>query len=383
MLLVSSLERGGAERQVIELANHLDPDRFDVTVASMSPHVPLAAHLNDVERRLYIVPRRGKYDVSVVSRIASIGREKRIKIIHAFLFDAEMVARLAGKLAGVPVVLGSERNTDYERPWSHHFCYRMTHRWIDGMIANSHAGKRFNMRTLGIPHRQIHVVHNCVDAGRFQRVSSNGLRDELGIPPSAQVVGMVANFKRQKRHADFFEMATRVRERIPDTWFICAGEPLRDNMQGAADYHLQMKWLVMDRKLGDRVLFLGQREDMPLVYGVCDVTVLTSSREGTPNVLLESMACEIPVVATNIADNAQVVRDGHTGFLVPLGDMDRLTERVCGLLKDAERRQEMGRAAREWVERRFSPRQLAINVETIYSRLLSRKLRSRTGRQRR
>jgi glycosyltransferase involved in cell wall biosynthesis len=112
---------------------------------------------------------------------------------------------------------------------------------------------------------------------------------------------------------------------------------------------------------------------MPEVYNACDVTVLTSSREGTPNVLLESMACGVPVVATDVADNAHLVPDGRVGFIVPLGDTAALADRVCRLLEDAPRRREMGEAARAWVQREFSSAALARKTEAVYEDQLRRK----------
>ncbi|MCH7701695.1 MAG: glycosyltransferase, partial [Planctomycetes bacterium] len=333
MLLVSSLERGGAERQVVLLANHLDRRRFEVTVCSLSPEVPLAVDLIDRDRVLTVVAKRWRYDLGAVTRVAGLMRRLRTQMVHAFLFDAEMVARLAAKLAGVPIVVSSERNSNYVRPVIHSLCLRLTSPWSAAMIANSHAGKRFTVRTLGVPADRIHVVHNGVDTDRFRPRESHRLRSALGIAPDHPLVGMVASFKPQKNHLMFLRMAGRVLERIPETRFVCVGERLcaGEGAIGAtgsgarvhaqsAEYHRTIASALDGLALGDRVMMPGKWDDMPDFYNACDLTVLTSRHEGTPNVLLESMACGVPVVATEVSDNADILPEGCGGFLVQLDD---------------------------------------------------------------
>jgi glycosyltransferase involved in cell wall biosynthesis len=378
MLLISSLEHGGAERQVVELANALDEDRFDVTVCSLSEHVPLAAGLRDADHRLVLVPRKRRYDAGVVWRLARLMRERRILLVHCFLFDAEMAGRLAARLAGVPIVVSSERNSDYPRSRIHEWSLRATRSWFDLMIANSEAGKRFNMRTLDLPESRIRVIRNGVDVTRFKPGNRMRLRRELGISSDAPVVGMVAAFKRQKRYEDFFRVAEKVLRRFPEAHFLCVGEPLRDNLQGSEDYHGEIRRLAAQPSFDGRIHFLGRRQDMPDVYNACDVTVLTSSREGTPNVLLESMACGVPVVATDVADNALLVPGGDVGFIVKVGEVQDMADRVAHLLAYPWKRLERGRIAREWIVRECSTTALARKTADTYNELLRRK-RVETG----
>lgn len=366
LLLISSLEHGGAERQVIELANQLDERRFDTTVCSLSAHVPLASALRDADSRLHVIPRRSRLDTRIVFRVARLMKERRIDLVHAFLFDAEIIGRLAAFWARVPAVIASERNTDYQRPMLHYLGLKATQPLFDVMIANSESGKRFNIRTLGLPPGRIHVIRNGVDIMKFRPFIEVGVRRGWGIPITAPLVGMVAAFKQQKRHGDFFRMAKLVLQRFPEARFVCVGEPLRDNLQGAGVYHREMLATVSALGLKQRVIFAGCRKDMPEVYNACDVTVLTSSREGTPNVLLESMACGVPIVATNVADNIHLVPGGDMGSIVEVGETEAMAERVCKLISDPHRRKEKGRSAREWVIREFSTIALARKTEAVY-----------------
>ncbi|HNQ21949.1 MAG TPA: glycosyltransferase [Phycisphaerae bacterium] len=386
LLVISSLEHGGAQRQVVQLANHLDPRRFAVHVCSLSSVVPLAEGLDARVATLHVLPKRCRFDVGLTWRLARLMRVLDIDIAHAFLFDAEMAVRTAAQLAGVPVVVASERNCDYESPWLHRIGFRVTSQWFDVLIANSHAGKRHNVRRLGIDPERIAVVYNGVDCVRFRPGDRAAARLRLGLPPGGPVVGMVATFKRQKNHADFFRLAARVRERFPGARFLCVGEPLRDNQQGAGDYHRAMQALVRSMMLDDCCHFLGACADMPSVYRACDLTVLPSLREGTPNVLLESMACGVPVLATQVADNDRIVPDGRAGFLVPVGHVEALCERACALLASESWRSAMGCAAREWAATWFSIARLAQETGEVYLRAWAEKCgslgKARPGRGR-
>jgi glycosyltransferase involved in cell wall biosynthesis len=369
-LLVSNLEYGGAQRQVVELANRLNAGGHDVHVCTLSDYVPLAAALHESDRRLHVVAKRGKFDFGVVARLAALFRSLDTRIVHAFLFDAEIAARLAGRLLGNVKVVGSERNSDYVRKWRHTAALRMTARWCDLIVANSEAGRRFQMRSLGLAESAIRVVYNGVDTKRFCPGSGAVVRGELGLAADTPVVGMFASFKTQKNHAMYFRVARRVLDVLPDARFLCVGGALHGGLQSSDAYHEQMMRMIEDLGLSKAVRCLGNRDDVVDVYRACDLTALTSYREGTPNVLLESMACGVPVVATEAADNRIIVPEGRGGFVVKHDADEAMADRMIELLSTPARRRECSLAAREWTEQRFSTACLAANMEAVYRSLV-------------
>lgn len=366
LMVISNLEFGGAQRQVVELANHADPSRLSVSVCSLSGYVPLADGLNARDRQLHVIPKRHKYDYSVVGRLAALIRRLDAEIVHSFLFDADIAARLAGRRTGA-VVVGSERNTDYRLKRRQRIAYRMTHGLVDRIVANSSAGARFNGRLLGYDEPMYRVVHNGVDTKRFAPGDGEVVRRELGIDEDAKVVGMFASFKPQKNHPLFFGAARRIVEAMPKTRFLLVGDMLHGGMHGTDRYHARMERLVEEGNLRRSCIFLGNRRDVDRLYRACDVTVLPSLFEGTPNVLLESMASGVPVVATEISDNAQVVANGETGYLVPTGDEPALAEKVLRILRDKDLRNDMSRMARKWIEERFSLTKLVDKMYAVYA----------------
>lgn len=371
LLLISDLEFGGAQRQVVELANSMDPTRFQVHVCALAPYTPLAEALHDRDRRLHVIERRSKWDFSVVPRLAALIKRLKADIVHAYLFDASISARLAGALVRRVVVVDSERNTDYSIRTRHHVAYRLTRPFVDFTIANSRAGADFRSRLLREPRDSYRVVHNGVDTERFQPRSRETIRRELGLSEDTLVAGMFASFKPQKNHALLLHAARHVVQRFPHVKFLFVGDELYKGMSNSAEVKATINRLVAEFSLAANCVFLGNRQDVHHVYNACDITVLPSLFEGTPNVALESMASGIPIVATDVSDNAYVIPEGRAGYVIPSGDEAALADRICRLLGDIPLARRMGDQARTWILEEFSCKRLAEKTADAYEEFLA------------
>jgi glycosyltransferase involved in cell wall biosynthesis len=372
VIVVSNLEYGGAQRQIVELANHIDTGRFEFHICSLSDYVPLAALLERAESRLHIVQKHWKFDLSVVPRVASLLRKLQADIVHGYLFDAEIAARLAGRLAGTPRVGNSERNTDYRFKRRQLLAHFLTRRCVDFYIANSNSGARFSQKALQNPRERYYTVHNGVDTRRFVPGDATAVRASLGLPADEFVVGMFGSFKAQKNYPLLFEAMRIVIDRQPGTRLLLVGDELAGGLHGSDEYKQRMLVLAKELDLLPHCVFAGNRTDVEKLYSACNVTALPSLFEGTPNVALESMACGVPVVATNVSDNAYIVRDGETGYLVGLGNAEAFAERVLALARDPGLRDTMGKEGRRWVEGEFSCARLAAKTEAVYLDVLGR-----------
>src|SRR5262249_21752951 len=151
------------------------------------------------------------------------------------------------------------------------------------------------------------------------------------------------------------------------------GEPLRDDFETTSRFQKEVQELAASLRLTDCCRFVGNQQDMKAVYNACDATALLSRREGTPNVVLESMACGVPVIATDIADNALIIVNGKTGFIVPPESHEAAAGCAKQILRDASFRREMGEAARKHACEQFSLRVAASKLEKIYTRCLENK----------
>ena len=226
-IVISNLEFGGAQQQIVELANNLGPDRFDAHVVSLAKFVPLASSLRIPKERQHIVAKRWKFDVTVPLRLASLFRSIDAKIVHGFLFDAEIACRLAARLAGIEICIGSERNCDYTRRKIQLFAYRVTKSLQIKCVANSNAGAKFNSELLDYPDDHYAIVHNGVNISRFRPGDGTAVRERHEIRPNETVVGVFGSFKAQKNHKLFFKAAAVLAARHSNVRFLLVGDQLQ------------------------------------------------------------------------------------------------------------------------------------------------------------
>ena len=370
LLLASSLERGGAERQVVELAKSLDSSPFHVHVASLSHNNPLAEQLGPLQARFHVVEKRSKYDIGLIRRTRDLLKQLDIHVVHSFLFDAEMVGRLAGRWANTPAVICSNRCPHWNRKRHKLWLARATGGCFDAMIANSQAGYDFEHQQQGVPESKLHIIPNGADTNRFRPGRADDLRRELEIQQDAIVVGMIAHFRSNKDHETYIKAADRVLTRHPNVIFVCAGDQDGD---GPAHCFGKAKRLAESLGIADRLHFLGPRGDVDTLYRMLDIKVLATHFEGTPNVVLEAMASGLPTVVTDVSDNRRVVVNGETGYLVPPKDAVVLAQKLCGLIENQTARVEMGAAARERVEAEYSTQSLGMRTAEVYLDVLASK----------
>jgi glycosyltransferase involved in cell wall biosynthesis len=215
---------------------------------------------------------------------------------------------------------------------------------------------------------KMRLLGNGIDVARFDPRNADpsrtaGLRTQLGIPADHQVVGTVARLVKEKGYLELFAAIPSVLERHPNTTFMVIGgiEPEKADRIDPADPSIA--------RLGDHLRLLGHRDNVRELYGLMDILVLPSHREGFPRAPMEASATGVPVVVTDIRGCRETVVHGETGLLVPLGDVGALAEAIGTLLGDEELRRRMGRAARRLAEARFDQRLVFERVAAAYGEL--------------
>ena len=175
------------------------------------------------------------------------------------------------------------------------------------------------------------MVHNGVDTTKFKPRDKGACRKKLGLDPERLIIAMFASFKKQKNHPLLFQAMAEVVKSYPQLQLLLVGETLEKGFGGTNEYKEKILAVLKSLHLESHIKFLGKRDDVEEIYSACDFTVLPSLHEGTPNVVLESMACGVPVIVTDVSDNAIIVDQDIDGFVVPSGDEPALREKILTL----------------------------------------------------
>jgi glycosyltransferase involved in cell wall biosynthesis len=371
--LVRSMERGGAERQLMVLARGLRRRGHEVSVVVFYAGGPLEEELRAGGVRVRAVGKRGRWDVlSFFTRLHRLLREERPHVLHAYLPTPNVIAAaLRPTMPGVRVVWGQRAsNLDLNHDdWLARAVDRLTialSRFPDLVIVNSRAGFA-HAASIGYPVKKMVVIPNGIDTDHFtvDRAAGRALRDAWGLRDDERVVGLVARVDPIKAHDVFLKAAAALASERADVRFVCIGDI------GDATYAEAMRTLAGQLGLAERLVWAGGQSDMRAVYNALDIACLSSTAEGFPNVIGEAMACGLPCVSTDVGDAAWLLDDQT--LLAPAGDWTAFADRIRQLLLRApDDLARLGAAARERVASCFSVASLIRTTERTLLDLVRR-----------
>jgi len=366
---------GGTERQVLNIRQGLDTSRFDVRLGCFGFFdEQLAEDLSGTPIEVYKI--RSLYGLGTIKecfKLASYLRRHQIDIVHTYNFYANVFAVPAARLARVPVVLASIRDTGDSLTRKQRAVNKMFCRLADRVIVNAEAIKRILVAE-GYSSDRITVIPNGILCPTFVSDKDRFVRQEFGLSADDVLIGVVSRIARGKGLEYLLEAAPDVIARVPQAKFLIIG----DNSFNA-DYREELKEQTIKLGLQDRVIFTGFRLDVPSILSSLALSVLPSLNEGLSNSLLESMASGVPVVTTTVGGNPEVVVDGETGFLVPPKNPAALAEAICRVLRTPGLRNALGQAGRRRVIEHFSNERMIRNVEQLYGELLDATRRKPTA----
>lgn len=366
LFAIRSLDRGGAERQLVELAAGLLDRGHEVGVVVFYGGGPLQRELEDRGVRVVSLGKRGRWEIlRFLWRLIRVIRREAPDVLHGYLdIPNIVVAMLRGVSPGARIVWGIRASDmDLERrDWLWRLAFRLecllSHQ-ADLVISNSAAGLRHRVAHGFAASRAI-VIPNGIDTAQFSPRPKDGerLRHEWTISDSRVVIGLVARLDPIKDHSTFLEAAALVVRRRKDLKFVCVGD-------GPADYRNHLLDTGNRLGLNHVLIWSGQRSDMAAVYSAFDIACLASRAEGFPNAIAEAMACGVPCVVTDVGDSAVIV--GGTGIVVPPGDPKALMlgwEELLARLASHQGSQLRG-AARERVVAKFGVDILVAKTEKV------------------
>jgi glycosyltransferase involved in cell wall biosynthesis len=345
----------------------LDRRRFDPRVACLyNGDKVVAQEIRQLDIPVIDLGMTAQWRLDALWRLYRLLRHEQPIILHAWVFHANLLARIIGRLARVPIIITSRRNVHIGPPLREHL-KRLTASWDTHAIAVCDLARQAEIGRAGGSPDKVITIHNGIDVERFTSLSSikqADARQTLNTPAEASLLGTVGRLHPQKGLPDLLTTFQRVKGTHPASHLLIVGE-------GECRTDLERRAQQLD--VAGAVTFAGHRDDVPQLLALLDVFVLASHWEGLPNVILEAMAAGLPVVATRVGGVPEVVVDGVTGLLVPPRDPDALSEAILTLLQDPDLRQKMGQAGRERVREHFSVERMVQDTEALYQQLLSKK----------
>jgi L-malate glycosyltransferase len=363
-----SFELAGTQRFLLSLLERMDRECFEPIVFSTRPEGELLPAIEATGVPVHeFGTGRGPLSPATICGLWRAGRflrRQRVDVLCCMLGITTLFGPFVGRMAGVPVVVNSQRNMGYwlrgrARKGLYGFVNR---RMVHGVLVNSRAAGNELIERFGVNPDKIHEIPAGVDVAKFaESPPDDQLRRELGFE-GMMVVGAVGKLSRVKNHALFLRAAARLASARRNVAFLIVGDgALRKELEDLAG------WL----GIANRTLFLGERADVPRLLALTDVFVMPSVSEGLPNAVMEAMSAGVPVVATNVGGVSELVEDGVTGRLVPAEGEMELAEAIGALLDDPAAREEMSRAALERVKSVYDVKVSVQRFEGVIGDLVS------------
>ena len=355
--------RAGIERHLATLIDSL-PSRFEKSVVFLSSGGPIADELAAAGIPIRALGLRRSYDPRGGAQLARFVREGHFDLVHDHsTMAAAPILRLG--LASVPLVV-TEHLAMAQRRLDQRLSYRLLSRFVDCFIANSNA-TRADLVAHGIAAARVRVIHLAIaDNPAFASTTPAAARAALGLEgtPTAPVVGFVGRLEPEKGCRRFVQVAARVAAEVPAAQFVMIGDGSQRSAV-AAD--------VAAAGLAQKFVLAGARSKVETLYPAFDVLVSCSERETFGLAILEAMTAGVSVAAFDVGGISEVL--AGAGELAPAGDIAALAARVTGLLRDADRRTELGRLAQARVAERLTARQMASQVGDVYEAVMEQRRR--------
>lgn len=357
-LMTDSFSTGGSERQFTALARSLNRDQFQFHPGCIQKKGDFLSGFEDAVQFPLGGSLLGPASWRMRLRLAQYLHHNRINIAHAFDFYTNVALLPVARMAGVPVVIGSHRQLG-DLLGSKKFAAQLfAFQFCDRVICNSHAAA-VKLINHGVPSRKVVVIGNGLSTEAFAEAIP-------ALPKQAGVlrVGIIARMNTPaKNHALFLQAAAQISSVFSNVEFVLAGDgPLRASLERQA----------CDLALNGRVHFLGDRRDIPAVLASLDLSVLPSQSESLSNSILESMSAAVPVIATGVGGNAELLREGR-GLLVEPDDAGALARAMESALLNPNGRKAMAERAKEFALQNFRLEDVSRRYEELYQELLEEK----------
>lgn len=355
----------GTEKQLLGIIRHLDRDIFEPYLVCL--HKSSWMENNSLPVDVFVLDYKGLLKPNiwkVIRDLVEIIRTKRFHIIQTFFEDPILIGYVGAVLSGNhPVLLSSRRDIGMgnEEPWYHvlyKIIYPLVFRGFNGIVVNGESVSRYAAQISKVPHEKIRVIHNGISEPEKTETIPSIFKQN----PADVWIGITANLKPIKRLDVFIQAFRELLQVVDDV-------NIRAVILGEGFQRKALMKMIEEYDLEPYVFLAGSVDDVTQFLQRCDIGVLCSDREGFSNAILEYMACGLPVVATQVGGNRELVDDTN-GISVPSGDHHALASALSRLCASAEMRQKLGGRSKEKVESQYSWNKIMKEWESYYFSLV-------------
>ncbi|MBX3441531.1 MAG: glycosyltransferase [Planctomyces sp.] len=342
-----TLRTGGLERLLVEFGRHADRSRFQLQFIALADAGPPADDLRKLGFAVHVLgyPACGK--MGLLHSLKSLIREGGFDILHTHNTYAHFLGTIAAKAVGTRVIINTQHGRGCGGRWKDRWKFRIANRFTDRIVGVSDDATSLCRRQDSFSSRKMLRIWNGIDVERFR----------LTGPAPRPTAISVARLSPEKDFTTLIQATALVHRAAPDFRLRIVG----DGVERPA-----LERLTLELGLEGVVAFLGERQDVPALLPQAGFFVTSSRTEGVSLTLLEAMSVGLPVVATAVGGNPEVVTDGRTGLLAPPRQPQELARAMLDMCRRQDRWPEMGRAGRERVENHFDVRKTVENYETLY-----------------
>lgn len=372
--IISSSGMYGAEAVILNLSRVLKERGHKSLLAAFSnasnPNLQLYEKARAEGIESYVIPCSGQVDRSAIIAIRQLALRTGAEIAHSHNFKSDVYLYLALRRTHIPYV--ATCHTWYDTDFlvtMYGRIDRLVLRCFPRVVAVSREVRQ-RLLNAGVHAQRIRDVRNGIDLRPFANAQPSLTDLKSG---GALLVGLIGRLTWEKGVDVFVDAAACVLHEFSEARFVIVGEgPYRERLERS----------IQRKNLGEHVLLLGRREDMPGVYASLDIMASASRQEGLPMAILEGMATGRPLVATTVGEVPTIVVNGRTGILVPPENPDKLAAGILELLRDPAKRSAMGAAGRQLIRDEYSAERMTADYLQVYSEVIAADSRRHRGGER-